>query len=349
MSLLNFRALGVLLALSGLPAVTGCAEEPPAEEQTMGTFSAALSAVGSDGAHYQFETGTYLGFSNTSWGEAYFIDGPEALYEKQLPVGSYQLTIYPPDDSLNLIRTVDGVSESVPTTWDDPQPFTFNIVDGAVTSVELHFVVQGLADVTFATGDVEISMEVVHEEVSSSGLFTESGTVTLNTDFYQDPFAQYATELGGVVGNNYDQALWLASAGEWSQLTSAGVCKDVTVAAYGPTSGPVSRRFAQIAPATGRLCIFDYGTQDYYSVSVWHSGEAPIEQQSFLPGSDNFFQLNLGGYIPDVFDGQTLQQSVLASETPVSTGWFEHWIHQGGVQIARFEGQLNGGTIQLSP
>ena len=68
-----------------------------------------------------------------------------------------------------------------------------------------------------------------------------------------------------------------------------------------------------------------------------------------MPGSDYSFQLNLGGYIADVFDGQTLQQSELASVTPVSNGWFEHWIYEAGVQIARLEGQMTGGNIQLAP
>ena len=88
----------VLLALMS-PLATGCSGGPQQEEASTGTLSAALVTQGSDGATYQFPTGTFIDLrlqGATFFSDFFSLDAPnETLVSRRIPAGSYVAALDP--------------------------------------------------------------------------------------------------------------------------------------------------------------------------------------------------------------------------------------------------------------
>ncbi len=342
-----------LLAMFGsLALLAGCAA--PGEGEPTGTVAAALSSVGSDGATYTFEPGTFLNIATATTGISYPLDGPDTIFQTSLPVGTYTLQLLSSDGTLTLIRTQGAISEPFEATWTDPQPVTVQILDGQTTFVVLHLQVQGLGDVTFQLGSVAVTAEVVREDVPQFQSAREAGSIQFQEELYADPSAPYAAALDVDTvledpGASYSHGLVVHATGGWYQLFAFYICTDVVFEAIEPAAPGIEMRMAQLEGGAGRLCIDDYGATDNISIFLSSYGPAPASQQSFLPGASYTFTLSVQGLVGDVFDGTNLDQSGLSSPTAFTGGSdFYHSIYDSSGEIARARGPITG-TIELSP
>src|SRR5262245_21702650 len=164
----------VLLALMS-PFAAGCSEGPPVQEEgTTGTLSAALVTQGSDGATYQFAAGTVIDLrlqGGTFFDDTVPLDSPnETLISRRIPAGSYVATLSynGMQGGYQLQKTQNGQVSLVSATLLNATPITFDIASGGTTSLALSFRVQGLGDLTFNGGNVNITLNV-SEQVNASG------------------------------------------------------------------------------------------------------------------------------------------------------------------------------------
>lgn len=348
-------AVGSLCMFLGLIAVSagamvGCAEHAEEPVGETGTLSAALTTTGSDGASYSFPVGTYLQLSTSTFTESVPLDGPDALLQRQLPAGSYTATLYYSTSSVVLERTESGVTTTVEAQWTNPQPVTFDILDEQTTALILHFTVQGLTDLTFDTGTLQVGADVVEEEVEQAGAADISGTTNFYQEEYADPAAAYAGALDVELGVDYSAELAFTATGDWTQYGSTAVCKPGTFDAVSASgSSGLGLRAEQLVGAAGYLCIYDYGAADGVSLSLSRYGAAPSGQASVLPDPNYGFYGSLGAAIGDVYDGETLQQTALEDAVPVTNGYFGHYIYDSSSTLLTQVAGVFNGTIQLAP
>ena len=340
------------LALAAPAASVGCGRSPDKQgPERVGTLSAALATTGSDGATYTFPDSAYFTLFNGTWNGGFPLNGAETVRTQKLPVGSYTLGIVFPEGPMVLVRTIDGVTSNVPAEWTDPQPVTFEILQDQTTPVVLHFHVEGLGDVTFANGTLELSVDVIKTQVTMPGSLFEVGTVNPDSVTFADPAADYAPELAATIGTDYQQALIFAPTAGWTPVGFGGVCMDATVSSAigsGVDDG-FSRRVLELQDGIGEVCIYDYGASDFMTFYAYRSGPAPIGQQSFLPASYNF-QITMSGSIGDVFDGTTLKQSLLETGMSVVGGNFMHYVTDpADFSIMTSLSGVFTGTFQLAP
>ena len=112
----------------------------------------------------------------------------------------------------------------------------------------------------------------------------------------------------------------------------------------------IARRAAELVGGSGYICIYDEGANDYVVVGGSRSGAPPAGQESFLPDASYNFYISAGGLLGDVFDGTTLKQSVLQDPTPLTGGYFSHYVYNTGFTTLLSQAQGTAtGTLQLSP
>jgi hypothetical protein len=345
--------LGLALVLPAASVmVAGCGSEapaPPAEHT--GTLSAALSTTGPDGATYKFLNGTRLQVATPQWMTSFPVDGPEAVFTKQLAVGSYTLEL---TTWTVLERTYNGVSKIVQAEWLDPHPIPFSILENQTTPVVLHFRVTGLGDITFAVGNLAVTVEVENATTTNATRAREDGTFTVNSQTFADPAAPYAAPLTVDPAVTHFQGIGVNATGPWEHRFGTMVCRPVSVAAISNSTGddPVQRRLFQIlVGGAGELCIADQGAQDSFTLNLVAEGAVPGDQTAYLPEPSYFRNIFVSGSIGDVFDGATLRQTVLAEGVPVSSGQFMHLLisNTTGTQLTRLDGSFSGGTFALEP
>ncbi len=329
---LKSLVLAAVVAVAAPLFVTGCSDaggEKPSEAQTVGTVEAALSTVGSDGATYQFLSGTNLVITTATSSESYAIDGPDTIFNKQLPVGSYNLEIsWPFMGPAQLLRTEGMTSTVVDAIWTDSHPIPFTITQDTTTPIVLHFNVKGLGDITFDVGRLQVTIDVIQETVEEAAQIRESGSVNFYAENYADPLSAYAAALDVDTGVDIGQALYFGASGDWVQSGSQWVCKTGYMAALGYGSTGLFNRIIQTAGGDASVCIQDVGSNDWLYINFFRYGPAPSEQAAYLP--DPNYSFNLYAQFPlgmDVYDGETLQQSLLTEWTPVDPGNFGHYIY----------------------
>jgi hypothetical protein len=335
----------------GLVACGNDAASHDAREAT-GTLSTALSTVGPDGATYRFVPGSELIIAAATWGAAFPIADSATTFQRRLGVGSYTLDLVfgQWNTTPALERTIDNVTEVVFPEWTDPtHPIAFTIVDGQITSVVLHFKVKGLGDITFATGQLQVTAEVTKETVSQATRLEQSASMTVSSVTYADPNAAYVTPLDLPVGSAHAQGVTLTTTGAWSLEQGDAVCAPVLVGGFSYSSEPLRRRLAHVLGGTGKACIHDGGAADTLKIVLSASGPVPADQQGFLPDADYFRDVIITGSIPDVFDGAVFQQSALESTVTLTGGTFQHRLYAttpSFQQLTRMVGQLDG-SIKL--
>jgi hypothetical protein len=352
---LTFGSMCVAAALLGSALTIGCGHGPSASEgeaARTGTLSAALTTTGSDGAAYAFPSGAYLTVSSATYFEYIPIDGAGATLSKKLPADTYTAGLYYIAGSVVLDRTASAVTSSVEATWTNPQPVTFTIVDGQTTALVLHFAVQGLADLTFDVGTLQISADVVTQGVSQAGHADEVGTVNFYQEEYADPTANYASVLDIDLGVDYTHHLRFQGSSDWAQYGGGTVCKYgmLTAADTGGSSG-LARRAEQVlgVDASGSICIYDQGANDYVSIYGSRYGAPPAGQESFLTDASYGFYLTVSGVIGDVYDGETLKQSLLEEATTLTNSYFGHYVYDSSNILITQAWGTSVGTVQLLP
>jgi hypothetical protein len=345
--------LGLALAFALTPAMlTACGSEGAAQPaEHTGTLSAALSATGPDGATYKFLGGTRLQVSTPQWMTSYPIDGPEAVFTKQFAVGDYTLDV---TTSTVLERTYNGVSKIVSAEWLDPHPIPFSIVENQTTSVVLHFRVTGLGDITFAVGNLAVTVEVENATTTNATKAREDGTISVTSQTFADPAAPYAAPLTVDPATPHFQGIGVHATGPWEHRFGTMVCRPVTVASFSNSNGddPIFNRLLQmLGSGTGELCIADQGAQDSFILNLVANGPVPANQAAYLPEASYFRNVFVSGQIGDVFDGATLRQAMLSDGVTISSGQFMHLLTSNatGTQLTRLDASFSGGTFLLEP
>jgi hypothetical protein len=340
-SILNSIFL-VLLALMS-PFVAGCSDEPAREEST-GTFSAALVTQGADGATYQFPTGTMINLriADNSFNDFFSLDNPnETLVSRRVPAGSYTaiLTYNNVEGAYILQKTQNGMVSIVPATLLNPTPMTFDIAPGGTTSLALSFRVQGLGDVTFSVGNINITLNT-SEQVNATGSrinMVEGGAIqSASLDPSLSMEAQ--TLLAVTPGEMFSNSLAFQLTGTWHLTQPNIVCANGTITQLNSsgTSGFVARMSTMVG-AGGRACVADTGGNDQVSISAT-AFTTPPDLASALPGSYSF-TFFVDGYGGDVFNGTTFQQSLFEGPRQHGSGTFVHRIadQSTGTVVAAIE------------
>lgn len=348
-----FAAASVSLGLLASGALlTGCADkETPTTEAHAGTLSAALTTTGSDGASYAFPSGAYLSVSSMTTSDFIPLDGVDTVLNRKLPVGTYTATLYYTSGDVVLTRTLSGATSSVPATWVDPQPVSFNIVDQTTTPLVLHFKVQGLGDVTFQVGTLQLSFDVAKENSQQPTRADAQGSASFNYEQYADSSAAYATKLDIDQGVPYAYHLQLQGAGDWVNYAGGTVCKSGTLGISDASGNPgIALRAAEEVGASASLCIYDLGATDYISLFAGRTGAPPMGQESFLPDASYNFYIQFGASTPDLFDGTTLKQSQLEAPLSLTNGSLYQYIYDSSFNLVTQVGATtNPGTVQLLP
>lgn len=352
----------------GAASPLGCAQPPNTDSNLgagpTGTVTVALETVGSDGATYQFPPGTALNVPDTSgtYDVGYRLDGTETVLTKTLPIGDYAPWVsFPDDGSPQLIRIVNGMSQTVPAILIDPQPFKLSIVRDTTTPLVLHLSAVGLGDVTFQIGRVRLSIEVSSTTTTMAAHGQDSATFT---ELRQSIAAGFGLEtpLGLTTGETDAVSLTF-------DLTSAfvltspprQVCANIALASITSPSGgkafsALLGEVGGIPGAAGTLCITDFGpgAHDIAHIDFLRTGPAPADQQAFLPGTNYAFEA--GGFFDvggDILDDSSFQLSKLATPIMLDAASGASLFHQiedlDTRQILEgFAGNL-AGTFQLTP
>jgi hypothetical protein len=353
---MTLGSMCVAVALLGVGALTmGCEDGASATEgetARTGTLSAALTTTGSDGATYAFPPGAYLTVSSATFTEYIPIDGADATLSKKLPTGTYTAGLYYVGGSVVLDRTLGSATSTVDATWTNPQPVTFEIVDGQTTALVLHFAVQGLTDLTFDVGTLQISADVVTQGVDQAGHADEAGTVNFYQEEYADPSASYASLLDIDLGVDYTHHLQFQGTTDWVQFGGGTVCKygTLTAAETGGSDG-LARRVEQVVgpDGSGALCVYDQGASDYVNFYATRYGAPPVGQETFLTDASYSFYVSLGGVIGDIYDGETLRQSLLEQPTALTSSYFGHYVYDSSSTLITQAWGNSVGTLQLQP
>jgi hypothetical protein len=171
-------------ASAGAIACSSSKDDPaPGGDHALGQLSAALSAVGPDGATYTLPaTSTATIYSGGSFFLSTGLAGSATL-SFNMPTGPYTMTLSPGSgldagQPWTLTRTADGGSSSVVAYLVDAQPYSFSILPNQTTSTTFHFVVPSVGDVVLSTGTLSAAVQVDGGS-AEAGHATVTGTVPL--------------------------------------------------------------------------------------------------------------------------------------------------------------------------
>jgi hypothetical protein len=344
--------------LTGVAVLAACGENSTGANVTSGSVTVALATTGSDGATYQFSAGTVLeAFNSTTGFNAFFpIDGAETVLTETLPAGSYQAFLDAPG-TLQLVRTLNGTSQTLAATWTDSQPFTFGIMQDMTTPIVLHFSVVGLGDITFQVGRLQVSIDVNSTTTTMPTGSQESATLAISRQTIA-PGLGLEAPLGLTVGETDGEGISVSLTGPFKQESPGFVCASGTLNGFSTTASSAS--FSALleevgTPASGAsVCVFDGGTTDVVEFQVANLGAAPADQQAFLPGSNYEFIVQVEFNVGDVYDGTTLKLSQLGGPITLDAGNLAFWAHTivDGASNQVLEnsfGNISAGTFQLTP
>lgn len=347
----GFRSLCCVLALlgTGVPLLSGCSNAGQEESVgEAGSIALALTAAGSDGAVYGFPPGTYLQVSSATVSEYVPLSGPEPQVQQTFPVGAYTASLYFQSNDVELTKTDGTVTTTVGAEWTNPQPVTFDIVQGQTTPLALHFSVKGLTDVVFETGTLQVIADVLEEETDVPASATFEGTTNFYYATYLDSTAAYATELQVDQGIDFGLSLGFDATGDWVQYGSQSVCQAGTLIQASATGSlGLSRRVEQLVGGSSILCVQDTGTSDLITLYPSRYGAPPAGQEMFLPDPTYGFYAGVIAYVGDIFDGTTLEQTELENAA-LTNAYFYHQLYDATQELTFVQGTLSA-TLQLRP
>jgi hypothetical protein len=346
--------------LTGVAVLAGCGDNSTRSNVPSGSMTVALATTGSDGATYQFPTGTSLEtFNSTTAFSAFFpIDGSETVLTETIPAGAYNAFLSNPSGSPQLVRTLNGVSQTVAATWTDSQPFTFNIMQNMTTPIVLHFSVVGLGDITFQVGRLQVSIDVNSTTTTMPTSGQESATITIGGQTIL-PGLGLEAPLGLTAGEVDAHAISVSLTGPFTQESPGFVCATGTLSVLSTTTS--SAAFTSLAeevggtPASfGSVCVFNAGTIDVVEFEVARFGVAPADQQAFLPGSNYQFFDQVEFDMTGIYDGTTLKLSELEGPITLNSANFASWQHEifdsdTNQVLENSFGNITSGTFQLTP
>jgi hypothetical protein len=343
--------LTAVVMLSAPVMFAGCGSAHDSQVEQTGALSLRLTTSGG-GASYAFPQGAYLFLQSNRFGESVPLDGTETVLTKKLPVGTYTVYLIYPSGPIELEQTIGMTTKRVPANWTNPQPVTVTITEGGSTDLTLSFDVEGFGQIVFARGDLNIHLAVSSSSGASKGL-SETGSVNFSDEQYADSSADYASALDIDTGTDYGLSFTGTASGDWYLSSSTIVCRDMQSPVLTTTfADGLAKRLAELEGGAGSICVYDMGASDYVSIIAYRFGAPPADQTSFLTGSQYYFSAYTGFFVGDVFDGTTLNEAALGSETAFSSGSFSNYVYDYSTNSAVLVSSASGtaaGSVVLTP
>jgi hypothetical protein len=307
-------ALTALTLAVASPALVACSDAQASEDvESTGTLNAALLSVGADGATYQFPSNARIRLQSGNFRDEFLLGGIEQVLNIRLPVGTFSVELVFPNGTQQLVRSTAGGSTLVDAVWTDPQPVTAVITPNATTSLVFHFRVSGLDDVSFDMGTLALALEVQRNGTAQPAQIWEQGTYTNTSQSFGASLSMEAqTFFAMTPGETHGFFFDFNIGGPWQQLAQNQVCTSGRVDVFTTEDGEsgLTRATSTLIGQIGSFCITDRGPEDEIFINPGVQQPAPPDQQPFMP--DNYgYELRFTGSMLDVYDGQTLQQSLL--------------------------------------
>ena len=297
--------LGLMVAAA---AVSGCTE-PRAE---LGDVTLALTAPASDGSIYRLTPGTRLALYGGPFYDEYALDG-DGVVRVELPPGAFQAELLHPDgyDAVWPLerREPDGTVSTVLATLTTMMPASVTVVADASTPLVLSFQVEHVGPVTFASGDLDVSIDV--DEIPSDGgnLAIAHGDLTAASVTVEPGAPPALGVLLPAVGQGGNLRVSVRTIGEWARTSATGACAEAEVAGHviGGHDGFVEL-LIEAASATGaQLCVYTADGASQAELFFYRFGPAA---SSLLGGFGDHDFLTYGSVLVDlpevIFDGHTL-------------------------------------------
>ena len=328
------RGVVGMAVLTGVAVLGGCGNASTGSNGRSGSVTVALATTGSDGATYQFTSGTFLEtFNSTTGFNAFFpIDGAETVLTETVPVGAIQrVPEHPGGAPLQLVRTLNGMSQTVAATWTDSQPFTFNIMQNLTSPIVLHFAVVGLGDITFQVGRLQVAIDVSSTTTTMPTTSQESATLAISSQTLA-PGLGLETPLGltvGEVDRRVDHPALTGPSAEQSgvRLRQRHAERDSSAPSSSAAFSALVEELTGTPASGASICVFDDGATDIVELEVARFGVAPADQQAFLPGSNYEFFGLVEFDAGDIYDGTTLKLSQLEGPITLNAANFAFWDH----------------------
>jgi hypothetical protein len=333
--------------------LTGCGSEPQEQVEETGTLSVALVYFAGDGAAYSFQPGTSLAIGNGRFFEQIPLDTSDPFVNRTVPVGTLNAQFLP-STPVQLVKTLGGQTTLVNATLLNPQPIQVTINEGQLSPLALSFRVNGVGDVVFDVGQLQIILQVERMNVATAAEIHESGATSVASVSFGPTATPEAQSLLAVdVGETVNVSTVFEANGDWYLQSSFVACVSgqlVTITLPATTPPGFVARMAEVIGGTGDYCIVDQGVgggNDNTNLLV-RSTVIPPEQQAALPDFAEA-ELFIAGILPtEVFDGTAFTQSSLEIPQALTNGFFRHTVQSFTSVVTTLQGDFTG-QVQVVP
>jgi hypothetical protein len=320
-------------------ACVGCAAEP--ETDTTGTIAVALTASDPGGATYRLTEGARLLMSSGTYYDEFALDGDATFVRISVPPGDYGAELLHDNGYTTqwpLTRTFAGVTETVQGALTTPMPAPVTIADTGQTNLVLHFNVPDIGVVTFAEGDLDVTLDV--DETVATSVHVHFGSSLDVASVTQDPAAPPVIATLPQVGN-VDLQLTINAqvSGPWTKSSQTSACAPVTV--LGSTGGtPALHDLLAESWGMGafsQLCVFGgAGVAPQAQLLTYQVTPTPVTATFTGLGDFNWlFMSYLTVDLPSpIFDGTNLDlQPLVGAHTHTGSGFTRVAVRAPGTAV----------------
>jgi hypothetical protein len=348
----TFATAAALLTIIA-PTFSACSGADEHEAIGVGTVTAALSAVASDGATYSFPSGDWQLRLKRGGSVVTTIpltgDSPSA----SVGAGAWEVELHS-DIGTIMYREKDGVVSGVSdVVWIDPQPMMIEVIAGEVTPIVLHMRIGEVGDVTFDPGRVLVELDA------------ERGTGTLRR---MEVVSVYTVEGANVEAGlesllaPVPRSMWVEFNvdvdGPWSlgaTANGASVAQvPVTLRTAVADDPNTEAGFQAFRGDSGYASVTDGGPgqPDLFSMVVEHDGRVRQSMRDLLPERYTGAVRLTAELAENVFDGTTLSQAgpwaMLGGNGTTRTDLYRPAPGGGGViPVISHYGSASSGVIKL--
>jgi len=299
-------------------ALFACNSGPTATDY--GSVKLSLVGTAPDGTRYRLPAGSVLFFGSTAstFSLSYVLDGDMNAALISLPVGTYDVDLSGPngettDWTLDRIDAAGNVIGTVHTTLTTPNPTSVTVASGQTTPLAYDFGIPTGGTITFASGNVNVTLNVSDITATSFTFDTDFAFSVSNASFFNPALA---TRLPGV-GSALQLQVSGTLTGPWQEIGGSGgegitaqyfVCapmqpQDKTgIGSAGWSDLVAESGGADPISALGGLvlCIIDDGTNNYARVRLSRTGTptTPTFSDLVSPGQQLWFRVQAAGALP---------------------------------------------------
>jgi hypothetical protein len=334
------QSIRAFAGLTAVAAFTACNANPD-HSKDVGRVEVALTATGTDGAHYRLPAGSFVELFAASFDVIETVEGSGDSIAISVPPGSYQAWLYQPDGSISpdwMLEHVDAggtLLDVVHATLLTALPVTITVTADHTTNLVFSFRIPTGGTVTFDRGTVQVSIEVAQETASSYSFDTVSA-LTVASRFVGGPSAALLAERLPPVGTTGIQVeLGGTVAGDWLEvggfiegdLSNMSACAPpgFTIRIATGSAGLqdlMTEVGTGIDPLSlfgaGSLCIQDDGVNNFIRIRASRAGAPTTATFSDLGADQLWFRTILLVQLPHRaynYANHTLDLGLLMSDT----------------------------------